>query len=164
MQAIRESEWTHPGGQPAWFYLQDTSPLISSDEPSIFETPVSASSPDAFPEEPPIAQSSVDSSATISTQAVSASGPLSLPLSDGSPLRVMFLGASVTRGAVSVGNLEYRSPLRDRLAALENPVNFVISQRVGAFKDSDTEAYPGNRIDQAHEHATRIVPSRRPNI
>jgi lysophospholipase L1-like esterase len=76
----------------------------------------------------------------------------------------MFLGASVTRGDVSVGNLGFRSPLRDKLAALGNPVNFVGSQRLGAFKDNDLEAYPGNRIDQIHDRAIRIVPSTKPNV
>ncbi|TGJ88073.1 hypothetical protein E0Z10_g625 [Xylaria hypoxylon] len=90
--------------------------------------------------------------------------PLPTPLSSGIPLRVMFLGASVVRGDISVGNLGFRSPLRDKLAALGNPVNFVGSQRFGAFKDNDLEAYPGNRIDQIHDHATRIVPSTKPNV
>lgn len=76
----------------------------------------------------------------------------------------MFLGASVTRGAMSVGNLGYRSPLRDKLAALGNPINMVGSQRVGAFVDNDVEAYPGNRIDQIHAHATHIVSGTKPNV
>ncbi|RWA08970.1 hypothetical protein EKO27_g6118 [Xylaria grammica] len=48
--------------------------------------------------------------------------------------------------------------------ALGNPVNFIGSRRLGAFKDNDLEAYPDNRIDQIHDHATRIVPSTKPNV
>ncbi|KAI0396844.1 SGNH hydrolase-type esterase domain-containing protein [Xylariaceae sp. FL0594] len=98
------------------------------------------------------------------TQISSALGATQRPLAGGVPLRVMFLGASVTRGDVSIGNLGFRSPLRDRLSALGNPINFVGSQRLGAFKDNDVEAYKGNRIDQIHEHATHIVPQTKPNV
>ncbi|KAI1361866.1 SGNH hydrolase-type esterase domain-containing protein [Xylaria arbuscula] len=76
----------------------------------------------------------------------------------------MCLGASVARGAVSIGNLGFRSPLRNKLAALGNPINFVGSQRLGAFKDNDLEAYAGGRIDQIHAHAEKIVPQLRPNV
>ncbi|KAI1814921.1 carbohydrate esterase family 3 protein [Poronia punctata] len=86
------------------------------------------------------------------------------PLGGGVPLRVMCLGASVTRGDVSTGNLGFRSPLRDKLAAMGNAVNFVGSQRLGAFKDNDLEAFKGNRIDQIHEHSTHIVPEVKPNV
>lgn len=86
------------------------------------------------------------------------------PLAGGIPLRIMFLGASVTRGAMSIGNLGYRSPLRDQLAALGNPINTVGTQRVGAFIDNDVEAYPGARIDQIHVHAQKSVPGTKPNL
>ncbi|KAI0145048.1 carbohydrate esterase family 3 protein [Xylariaceae sp. FL1272] len=89
-------------------------------------------------------------------------GPI--PLAGGLPLRVMFLGASVTRGDVSIGNLGFRAPLRDRLAALGNPINFVGSQRLGTFIDNDLEAYPGNRVDQIHAAAMKVVPDLKPNV
>ncbi|KAI3328847.1 carbohydrate esterase family 3 protein [Ustulina deusta] len=111
-----------------------------------------------------VIESSLNSSIIASAENTSTSNTLSTPLGSGIPLRVMFLGASVTRGDVSIGKLGFRSPLRDRLGALGNPVNFVGSQRVGAFKDNDLEAYPGNRIDQIHDHSTRIVPSTKPNV
>ncbi|KAI0977584.1 carbohydrate esterase family 3 protein [Xylaria arbuscula] len=113
-----------------------------------------------------VIKSSLNSSTSASTNSTSTSSILSTPspLGSGIPLRVMFLGASVTRGDVSIGKLGFRSPLRDRLAALGNSVNFVGSQRVGAFIDNDLEAYPGNRIDQIHEHSTHIVPSTKPNV
>ncbi|KAI0814484.1 carbohydrate esterase family 3 protein [Xylaria sp. FL0064] len=111
-------------------------------------------------------KSSLNSSLIVPTKNISAfSNPQTLsPLGSGIPLRVMFLGASVTRGDVSIGNLGFRSPLRDRLAALGNPVNFVGSQRVGAFIDNDLEAYKGNRVDQIHDHSTHIVPNTKPNV
>ncbi|KAI1637549.1 SGNH hydrolase-type esterase domain-containing protein [Biscogniauxia mediterranea] len=86
------------------------------------------------------------------------------PIADGIPLRVMFLGASVTRGDVSTGNLGYRQPLHERMTARGNLVNFVGSQRLGDFPDNDLEAYPGNRVDQVHEHSTHIVPQTKPNL
>ncbi|KAI0456695.1 carbohydrate esterase family 3 protein [Xylaria acuta] len=138
---------------------QDSSSPSSSDE-----LPISNPPTDSETEEPLIDEPSVESSVAAFIQSGSTSGTLPTPLSGGVPLRVMFLGASVTRGAVSVGNLGYRSHLRDRLAGLGNAVNFVGSQRLGAFKDNDLEAYPGNRIDQIHDHATRIVPKTKPNV
>ncbi|KAI1325205.1 carbohydrate esterase family 3 protein [Xylariaceae sp. FL0255] len=90
--------------------------------------------------------------------------PSQTALGGGVPLRVMFLGASVTRGDVSTGNLGFRKPLRDKLTALGNPVNYVGSERLGDFKDNDIEAFKGNRIDQIHAHSFRIVPETRPNV
>ncbi|KAI3337031.1 cytochrome P450 [Xylariaceae sp. AK1471] len=75
------------------------------------------------------------------------------PLAGGIPLRIMCLGASVIRGAVSIGNIGFRYSSRTKLAALGNPINYVGSQLLGAFKDNDLEAFAGNRIDQIHAHA-----------
>ncbi|KAI1805087.1 carbohydrate esterase family 3 protein, partial [Daldinia bambusicola] len=80
------------------------------------------------------------------------------------PFRVMFLGASITRGYFSTGNLGFRKPIRDKFVLSGNPINLVGSQRVGDFKDNELEAYGGNRIDQIHEHATHIVPGTLPNL
>lgn len=86
------------------------------------------------------------------------------PIADGIPFRVMFMGASITRGDMSTGNLGFRKPLRDKLVSAGNAVNLVGSQQLGNFKDNDLEAYPGNRIDQVHEHATHIIPETKPNL
>ncbi|KAK5627519.1 hypothetical protein RRF57_003234 [Xylaria bambusicola] len=86
------------------------------------------------------------------------------PLAGGILLRIMFMGASVTRGAVSIGNLGVCYPLRTKLAALGNPINLIRSQRLGASKDNDLETYTGNRINQIREHATQSVLQLRPNV
>lgn len=90
--------------------------------------------------------------------------PPTSPLAGGVPLRVMFMGASLTRGDVSTGNLGFRKPIRDRVVTMGNAVNLVGSQKVGAFKDNDVEAYSGTRIDQLYEHSTYIVPETSPNL
>ncbi|CAJ2510450.1 Uu.00g051530.m01.CDS01 [Anthostomella pinea] len=86
------------------------------------------------------------------------------PIADGIPLRVLFMGASVTRGDVSTGNLGYRAPLHDKMTAVGNPVNFVGSVRLGNFPDNDLEAFPGNRVDQIYVRALQIVPKTKPNL
>ncbi|KAI1299431.1 carbohydrate esterase family 3 protein [Xylaria venustula] len=140
-------------------------PSPSSKYPSQ-ATPTDSNTLDNILKELVAIKSSLNSSTSASTNSTSTSStlPTPSPLGSGIPLRVMFLGASVTRGDVSIGKLGFRSPLRDRLEALGNPVNFVGSQRVGAFIDNDLEAYPGNRIDQIHDHSTHIVPSTKPNV
>ncbi|KAI0403986.1 carbohydrate esterase family 3 protein [Xylaria palmicola] len=141
----------------AFQQAEGLSDSLSSDKLPISRPLVNADTLDITHGETPATKLNFD-------QGLLTSGPLSTPLGSHVPLRVMFLGASVTRGDVSVGNLGFRSPLRDKLVALGSPVNFVGSQRLGAFKDNDLEAYPGNRIDQIHDHATRIVPKTKPNV
>ncbi|KAF2973166.1 hypothetical protein GQX73_g295 [Xylaria multiplex] len=139
--------------------LQD--PSVSSSGFLISEPPIDSKTTGDSIEKTLVIESSSDSSIVAPIQNAPT---LPTPLGSGVPLRVMFLGASVVRGDVSVGNLGFRYPLRDRLVSLGNPVNFVGSQRLGAFKDNDLEAHKGNRIDQIHDHATRIVPSTKPNV
>ncbi|KAI1474074.1 SGNH hydrolase-type esterase domain-containing protein [Daldinia eschscholtzii] len=88
----------------------------------------------------------------------------SSPLAGAMPFRVMFIGASITRGYMSTGNLGFRKFIRDKFVSSGNAVNLVGSQRIGDFKDNELEAYSGNRIDQIHKHATRIVPETLPNL
>lgn len=80
------------------------------------------------------------------------------------PLRIMFLGASVTRGEVSTGDRGYRKYLRDKLTAMGNPVNFVGFNRFGDFPDNDVEGYGSNRIRQLRDHAEQAVPYLQPNL
>lgn len=47
------------------------------------------------------------------------------PLAGGIPLRVMFIGASMTLGEHSTGEVGYRKQLRDWMVARGNPVNYV---------------------------------------
>ncbi|KAI4862412.1 carbohydrate esterase family 3 protein [Hypoxylon rubiginosum] len=85
-------------------------------------------------------------------------------IADGTPLRIMSLGASLVRGEFSTGDVGFRKTMRDELVALGVPVNMVGSQRFGDMLDNDLEAYGGNRVDQIHEHATHIVPQLQPNV
>ncbi|KAI5865482.1 carbohydrate esterase family 3 protein [Durotheca rogersii] len=82
----------------------------------------------------------------------------------GMPLRIMFMGASVTRGEVSTGDRGYRKYIRDNLTALGNPVNCVGFNRFGDFADNDVEGYGANRIRQLRAHAAQAVPYLQPNL
>ncbi|KAI0180694.1 carbohydrate esterase family 3 protein [Hypoxylon sp. FL1284] len=85
-------------------------------------------------------------------------------IADGTPLRIMSLGASLVRGEFSTGDIGFRKTMRDELVGLGVPVNMVGSQRFGDMFDNDLEAYGGNRIEQIHEHATHIVHQLQPNL
>ncbi|KAI2784189.1 carbohydrate esterase family 3 protein [Daldinia loculata] len=85
-------------------------------------------------------------------------------IANGTPLRIMSLGASLVRGEFSTGDVGFRKTMRDELVDLGVPVNMVGSQRFGDMLDNDLEAYGGNRVSQIHEHATRIVPQLQPNL
>ncbi|KAI8959562.1 carbohydrate esterase family 3 protein [Daldinia sp. FL1419] len=85
-------------------------------------------------------------------------------IGNGTPLRIMSLGASLVRGEFSTDDTGFRKTMRNELVNLGIPVNMVGSQRFGDMLDNDLEAYGGNRINQIHEHATHIVPQLQPNI
>ncbi|OTB04104.1 carbohydrate esterase family 3 protein [Hypoxylon sp. CI-4A] len=85
-------------------------------------------------------------------------------LADGTPLRIMPLGASLVRGEFSTTLTGFRETMRKELVDLGIPVNLVGSQRFGDMLDNDLEAYGGNRVDQIHEHSTHIVPQLQPNL
>ncbi|KAI0409828.1 SGNH hydrolase-type esterase domain-containing protein [Xylaria palmicola] len=85
-------------------------------------------------------------------------------IADGTPLRIMCLGASIVRGETSPDNNGFRKPLREELAGLGVPVNMVGSQRYGDMPDNDHEAYGGKKVAQIHDYATRVVPGMRPNV
>ncbi|KAK8069340.1 carbohydrate esterase family 3 protein [Apiospora phragmitis] len=59
------------------------------------------------------------------------------PIAGGIPLRVMFIGASISRGEESTHNVGYRQQLRDWMAAQGNPVNCVGTQRFGYHVNDD---------------------------
>ncbi|KAI8625164.1 carbohydrate esterase family 3 protein [Xylariaceae sp. FL1651] len=86
------------------------------------------------------------------------------PIANGMPLRIMFIGASVTRGEQSTGDRGYRKYVRDNLTALGNPVNCVGFNRFGDFVDNDVEGYGAKRIRHLHEHAIQAVPALQPNL
>ncbi|KAI1433913.1 SGNH hydrolase-type esterase domain-containing protein [Xylaria sp. CBS 124048] len=85
-------------------------------------------------------------------------------IADGTPLRIMCLGASIVKGERSTDYNGFRDTFRDDLAGLGAPVNMVGTQRRGDMIDNDHEAYGGNRVSQTHEHATHIVDHMRPNV
>ncbi|KAI1355321.1 SGNH hydrolase-type esterase domain-containing protein [Xylaria sp. FL0043] len=85
-------------------------------------------------------------------------------IADGTPLRIMCLGASIVRGELSSDRNGFRKTLRGDLAKLGVPINMVGTQRNGDMPDNDFEAYGGNRISQIHDHAKNIVPQEQPNI
>ncbi|KAI1391005.1 carbohydrate esterase family 3 protein [Hypoxylon trugodes] len=85
-------------------------------------------------------------------------------IAGGVPLRIMFLGASVTRGEVSTGDRGYRKHIRDKLTSLGNPVNCVGFNRFGDFPDNDVEGYGANRIRQIRDHAGQAVSYLQPNL
>ncbi|KAI9054623.1 hypothetical protein LZ554_001776 [Drepanopeziza brunnea f. sp. 'monogermtubi'] len=86
------------------------------------------------------------------------------PLANGIPLRIMGLGASTVFGAESFDQTGWRRTLRQRLVRAGNPVNFVGAARTGGIVDNDVEAYPGVRLDQIYDHATKSLPLYKPNI
>ncbi|KAI8948557.1 SGNH hydrolase-type esterase domain-containing protein [Xylaria longipes] len=85
-------------------------------------------------------------------------------IADGTPLRIMCLGASIVKGETSPDGNGFRKTLRAELTGLGAPINMVGSQRYGDMPDNDFEAYGGNRVSQIHEHATHIVPKLLPNV
>ncbi|KAI0457447.1 SGNH hydrolase-type esterase domain-containing protein [Xylaria acuta] len=85
-------------------------------------------------------------------------------IADGTPLRIMCLGASIVKGETSPDSNGFRKTLRAELAGLGAPINMVGSQRYGDMPDNDFEAYGGNRVSQIHDHATKIVPEVLPNV
>ncbi|KAI1819823.1 SGNH hydrolase-type esterase domain-containing protein [Xylaria intraflava] len=86
------------------------------------------------------------------------------PVANGIPLRIMFLGASITRGEVSTGDRGYRKYLRDTLTTWGNPVNFVGFNRFGDWEDNDVEGYGAHRIRRIQPHAAQAVPVLQPNL
>ncbi|KAI0010541.1 carbohydrate esterase family 3 protein [Xylariaceae sp. FL0662B] len=86
------------------------------------------------------------------------------PVAGGIPLRVMFIGASMTLGEHSTGDLGYRKQIRDWLTSLGNPVNYVGANRFGDFKDNDVQAFGAQPIKPTLDRAREIVPATQPNL
>ncbi|KAI0126263.1 SGNH hydrolase-type esterase domain-containing protein [Xylariales sp. AK1849] len=106
------------------------------------------------------AQTPTTSTATPSATAGAYAGSID----DGTPLRIMCLGASIVKGETSPGTIGFRKVLRDDLVGFGVPVNMVGSVRLGDMVDNDLEAYGGNLITQIHDHAKNIVPETLPNV
>ncbi|KAI1778866.1 carbohydrate esterase family 3 protein [Hypoxylon cercidicola] len=124
--------------------------------------PTNSSSTNAFPSE----LSAGATESTIRTKPYARPG-YELPLANGIPLRIMALGASTTRGdspEEGTDNNGFRRPLRERLTAIGNKVNYVGTQRLGNMTDNDIEAYPGVHTATIHGNAERAVPKFKPNL
>ncbi|KAI1141159.1 carbohydrate esterase family 3 protein [Hypoxylon sp. FL0543] len=124
--------------------------------------PTNHSSFNPFPSE----LSSGATSTTVRTKPYARPG-YELPLANGIPLRIMALGASTTRGdspEEGIDNNGFRRPLREKLTAIGNKVNFVGTQRLGNMTDNDIEAYPGVVTATIHGNAKKAVPKSKPNL
>ncbi|KAI0127400.1 SGNH hydrolase-type esterase domain-containing protein [Xylariales sp. AK1849] len=86
------------------------------------------------------------------------------PIAGGIPIRIMFMGASVTLGDHSTGDLGYRKQIRDWLVSVGNPVNSVGANRLGDFKDNDVQAFGAQPIKPTLDRAREIVPATQPNL
>ncbi|GAP88080.1 putative carbohydrate esterase family 3 protein [Rosellinia necatrix] len=85
-------------------------------------------------------------------------------LADGIPLRVMFIGASMTLGEHSTGERGYRKQIRDWLVAQGNEVNYVGQNRYGDFLDNDVQAFGAQPIKPTLDRCKEIVPQTQPNL
>ncbi|KAI1331754.1 carbohydrate esterase family 3 protein [Xylariaceae sp. FL0255] len=83
---------------------------------------------------------------------------------DGTPLRIMPLGASITWGYLSTDGNGYRKEVRDQLVAAGATVNMVGSREHGNMTDNQVEGWPGYTIEMVHEKANIAVPKYLPNV
>lgn len=95
---------------------------------------------------------------------VGSSAPNTGPVAGGIPIRLMFVGASMTLGEHSTGEVGYRKQIRDWLVDLGNPVNCVGANRYGDFKDNDVQAFGAQPIKPTLDRAREIVPETQPNL
>ncbi|KAK8064694.1 carbohydrate esterase family 3 protein [Apiospora phragmitis] len=85
-------------------------------------------------------------------------------LGGGIPIRIMYIGASMTLGEHSEGERGYRQQIRDWIASKGNPVNCVGANRFGDFKDNDVQAWGAQPIKPTLDRAREIVPAVQPNL
>ncbi|KAI1120538.1 SGNH hydrolase-type esterase domain-containing protein [Nemania abortiva] len=85
-------------------------------------------------------------------------------LANGIPLRVMFIGASMTLGEHSTGERGFRKQVRDWLVSQGNEVNYVGQNRYGEFLDNDVQAFGAQPIKPTLDRCKDIVPQTQPNL
>ncbi|KAI1429088.1 hypothetical protein F5Y12DRAFT_591484 [Xylaria sp. FL1777] len=107
-------------------------------------------------------EQSVTSTADIKPASTESAKPYLGSIAGGAPIRVMFIGASITLG--DSPQSAYRMQLREWLVSLGNPVNCVGTNRFGKFKDNDVQAFPATPIHILHEKALAAVPKMQPNL
>ncbi|KAI0452271.1 SGNH hydrolase-type esterase domain-containing protein [Xylaria acuta] len=86
------------------------------------------------------------------------------PVAEVVPLRIMFVGASITRGEVSTGDRGYRKHIRDTVISWGNDVNCVGFNRFGDWGDNDVEGWGSYRIRTITKNARQSVPALQPNL
>lgn len=86
------------------------------------------------------------------------------PIAGGIPLRIMFIGASITRGEGSTADRGYRKYMRDTITSYGNAVNCVGFNRLGDWEDNDVEGWGAHRIRTMTKHARQSVPALQPNL
>ncbi|KAI8952509.1 SGNH hydrolase-type esterase domain-containing protein [Xylaria longipes] len=86
------------------------------------------------------------------------------PVAEVVPLRIMFVGASITRGEVSTGDRGYRKHIRDTVISWGNDVNCVGFNRFGDWEDNDVEGWGAYRIRTITKSANQSVPALQPNL
>ena len=79
-------------------------------------------------------------------------------------IRLMFVGASITRGETSTGDQGYRKQIRDALIARGKTVNCVGFNRFGDWEDNDVEGWGAYRIRTITKSAKQAVPALQPNL
>ncbi|KAI1754643.1 SGNH hydrolase-type esterase domain-containing protein [Xylaria castorea] len=87
-----------------------------------------------------------------------------IPVVEVVPLRIMFVGASITRGEVSTGDRGYRKHIRDTVISWGNNVNCVGFNRFGDWEDNDVEGWGAYRIRTITKSAGQSVPALQPNL
>ncbi|KAI0865958.1 SGNH hydrolase-type esterase domain-containing protein [Xylaria cubensis] len=86
------------------------------------------------------------------------------PVAEVIPFRIMFIGASITRGEVSTGNRGYRKHIRDTVISWGHDVNCVGFNRFGDWEDNDVEGWGSYRIRTITKNARQSVPALQPNL
>ncbi|KAI0544829.1 SGNH hydrolase-type esterase domain-containing protein [Xylaria curta] len=86
------------------------------------------------------------------------------PVAEIIPFRIMFIGASITRGEVSTGDRGYRKHIRDTVISWGHDVNCVGFNRFGDWEDNDVEGWGAYRIRTITKSARQSVPALQPNL
>ncbi|KAJ5680219.1 hypothetical protein N7536_011358 [Penicillium majusculum] len=79
------------------------------------------------------------------------------------PLRILPLGASITKGYKSKDGNGYRKWLRQQLRYAGWEVDMIGTMKSGTMRDNDHDGHIGWRIDQIAAHAKEIIPQQ-PNL
>ncbi|TGJ85298.1 hypothetical protein E0Z10_g3474 [Xylaria hypoxylon] len=141
---------------------KNTKPSTIESEKSPEQDPTSVDTKPAKTESHQSHKPSATSTAVTNPASTEPATPHLEAIAGGIPIRVMFIGASITLG--DPPQSAYRMQLREWLVALGNPVNCVGTNRFGKFKDNDVQAFPATPIHILYEKAQKAVPQMQPNL